>query len=352
MSIKLTARDDDDGRRLDRILRKALPGLPLSAIHRLLRQGCVYVGDKNAAADRRVRTGEIITVNHGEVQDTEESRYPVTKPGVHTTLTAPILYEGAGLLILNKPAGLATHSSGTKGQRTEDRGSLEEQVRTWLAPKLPPSLSFKPGPLHRLDKPSSGIIVFSTNLEGARLFSALLRERKLKKSYLCLVEGILNRNEIWRDELVRDYECKKTFAGSGTPGHSEGYNSEGYNTDGSEAKTALTRVSPIAGNAVCTLIQAEIETGRTHQIRAQAAARGHPLVGDTKYGGKPFPVRKSAGANGPLPRYISFLLHAWRLEFPTEFPSKTPLPRIIEAPPPDYFREYLSNSTFPCIIIQ
>jgi len=303
MPLILTAAGDDDGRRLDRILRKALRGLPLSAIHRLLRKGAVLVNGESAPADYLIHTGEIITV---PVRADAAQKSPVKEsvnmePGV-------ILFEGAGILVLNKPPGLAVHGM----------GSLEEQVLSYLRPKLPPSLSFRPGPLHRLDKPSSGIIAFSTNLEGARSFSTLMRERKIKKFYLALVEGRIERSEIWQDELVRDRQRRKTF--SGLPED--------------DTKTALTNVRPLAGTAASTLILAEIETGRTHQIRAQAAARGHPLVGDRKYGGKPFPrdaAQKDSG--GPTVPGASFLLHAWRMEFP----AGTPFPPYIEAPVPKNF---------------
>ena len=310
MSITLTAAGDDDGRRLDRILRKALRDLPLSAIHRLLRKGTVLVDGKTASADTRIGTGQIITIpeyNHGVTRRKEEksNQNSVKLRGEKFELPE-ILYEGEGLLILNKPAGLAVHG----------RGSLEDMVLDYLKPKLPPSLSFRPGPLHRLDKPSSGAIVFSTNLRGARFFSALMRQRKIKKSYLALVEGVIKKDEVWQDELARDQDLKKTFTND-----SKGRLREG------ETKTALTRVSPLAGNSAClqagsTLILAEIETGRTHQIRAQAAARGHPLLGDKKYGGKPFP-----GGGG-------FLLHAWRMECN----YWAPVPCLIEAPLPDDFR--------------
>ena len=191
--------------------------------------------------------------------------------------------------------------------------SLEDRVLAYLEPKLPPSLSFKPGPLHRLDRPSSGIVAFSTNLEGARLFSSLMRERKIKKSYLALVTGTIEKAELWADDLVRDREMKKTFIGRPSP--------DGI---GAEGKTALTKVVPLLKSPACTLILAEIETGRTHQIRAQAAAHGHPLLGDKKYSGSAQKNQYSAGG---------FLLHAWRMEFG----EGTPFPPVIEAPLPERF---------------
>jgi 23S rRNA pseudouridine955/2504/2580 synthase len=150
-------------------------------------------------------------------------------------------------------------------------------------------------------------MVFSTSLEGARRFSALLRERRIKKRYLALVDGILEESEFWEDLLVRDREAKKTFIAT---------------VDEPGARRAGTRVFPLKttenshrnGNFLSekprkgkTLVLLEIETGRTHQIRSQAAFHGHPLAGDRKYGGSP-------QAEG-------LLLHALSLEFPPELCS-------------------------------
>jgi 23S rRNA pseudouridine955/2504/2580 synthase len=187
MPISLTAAADDDGRRLDRILRKALPDMPLSAIHRLLRKGGVLVDGEKAAIDHRVRAGQTITINLKNISPRREGAKGFAEFANHARNVASLrlgerkiqnnvipdilLFEGAGLLFLNKPAGLQVHG----------RGSLEDMVRAYLEPKLPPSLSFRPGPLHRLDRPSSGVIAFSTSLEGARVFSAMLRKRMITK---------------------------------------------------------------------------------------------------------------------------------------------------------------------------
>jgi 23S rRNA pseudouridine955/2504/2580 synthase len=305
----LTAATDDDGRRLDRILRKALPDMPLSAIHSLLRKGRVLVDGVPGKGEVRVRSGAVIQipVYGGEIR----AAAPVKNHG-QPNFGLNILWENADFLALNKSAGMAVHGPDS---------SLETLARSYLAPKLPPSLSFKSGPLHRLDKPSSGIIVFSKSLEGARAFSALLRERRVRKTYLALLEGILDREETWEDALSRDRKRGKSFAGSGG----------GARTGEDAPKAALTRVYPLArtkaGTAGFTLARLEIDTGRTHQIRAQAAAHGHPLAGDRKYGGE-------AQKGG-------FLLHAWSLELPDDAPVG--LPRRLEAPLPDHFGKRIAT---------
>jgi 23S rRNA pseudouridine955/2504/2580 synthase len=241
-----------------------------------------------------------------------------------------IIYESADLLAVNKEAGVEVHGP----------GSLDALARAYLAPKLPPSLSFRPGPLHRLDRPTSGVLVFSASLRGARRFSALLREGKIRKLYLALAEGNVEEPGFWEDSLFRDREARRTLVSA-------------------EGKPARTRFSPLgvcAGNGAgpYSLLMLEPETGRCHQIRAQAAARGHPLGGDKKYGGRPLPAAffppppaafPPAGPGGGSSGRPPFLLHAWRLIPSGETGFFPPL----EAPPPDYFRGLIERLFGPVL---
>jgi 23S rRNA pseudouridine955/2504/2580 synthase len=321
----LQAGNDDGGRRLDRILRKALPGVPLSALHRLLRRGRILVDGRPAAAADRVAAGSVILVLDAAAAlrgDGSAGTFAAA-PGVGGARSdrgrpaAParrpeILAEGRGLLILDKPAGLAVHGP----------DSLDAWARSYLESALPPSLSFRPGPLHRLDRPSSGIVVFSKSLEGARRFSFLLRERRLGKYYLALAEGDLAEPARWEDRLAG-----KDAGAAVRPVRPAGKGA---------GKDAITAVLPLAGAGGFTLLLAKIETGRTHQIRAQAALRGHPLAGDRKYGG----------------RGEGFFLHAWALDIPVGELAALGLEGggdgagayfRITAPPPGLFRRRIGG---------
>jgi 23S rRNA pseudouridine955/2504/2580 synthase len=284
----------------------------------MLRQGRVLVNGAAGAAEDRIAAGSIITIPDSAAFSPNSSL-----PIPNSSLLLDILREEPDLLFLNKPAGLAVHGP----------GSLDEQVRAYLRDTLSPSLSFRPGPLHRLDKPTSGIIVFSKTLAGARSFSALLREGRIRKQYLALVEGHVEEAAVWEDLLVRDKTAQKTFsAGPGGTGKT-GDRAAVSPGSGGAVKKARTRIRPLAVStgplpgrgmdAIYSLILAEIETGRTHQIRAQAAARGFPLAGDNKYGGGP----QTGG----------FLLHAWKLELPGS-PGGRERPLAIRAPLPEQFR--------------
>jgi len=298
----LTAGRDDSGRRLDRVLRRALPDLPLSLIHRLFRQGKVLLDGAAARPRAKVREGSEIRV--GAERKAKVSRSPSRAIASPPPLP-PVLARGSGVVVFNKPSGLASQGP----------GSLDSAVKAahdakTLSGSGSASLSFRPGPLHRLDRNTSGIVAFSENLDGARLFTRLLREGRMTKTYLAILDGrIPHREEIlWKDSLYRDGAARKTVVGDGV---------------GGRPKTeARTRIAVLAVGKRHTLARAVIETGRTHQIRAQAAARGHPLAGDSKYGG-------SVLADG-------FFLHAWKLEFDTGIAG---LPGTVVAPPPEAFAE-------------
>ncbi|MDR2136213.1 MAG: RluA family pseudouridine synthase [Treponema sp.] len=305
----LSAGADDGGRRLDRVLRKALPDVPLSRIHRLLREGRVLVDKRPRDAAFRVRAGQEIAVP--AAQETGPSAGPGAQGGARTAPGAlAILYESPDLLAINKAAGVPVHGPA---------GSLDALVRAYLAPRLPPSLSFRPGPLHRLDQPTSGIVVFSASLAGARRFSALLREGKIRKQYLALVEGRVDLPGRWEDPLLRDREKRQTEVAAGGKTARTGYTPLAWYPGGKDG---------CAGG--CTLLLLEPETGRRHQIRAQAAFHGHPLAGDSVYGGRPLPDPPLPGPFKPPGPAPPFLLHAWKLT------GAGPLPPL-EAPPPDYF---------------
>jgi 23S rRNA pseudouridine955/2504/2580 synthase len=319
--ISLAAAADDEGRRLDRALRKALPDMPLSAIHSLLRKGRILVDGVPGKASDRVRAGSTIRV---PARDGGAPVLPAQHiaPNLMPNSDLDILWEDADFLVLNKSAGLAVHGP--------DKESLEALVSAYLAPKLPPSLSFRSGPLHRLDKPVSGVILFSKSLEGARSFSALLRERRIRKTYLALLEGIFDRDETWEDVLERDRNLGKSFVARG----------HAPETGEDAPREARTRVRPLAHTAkagAATLARLEIDTGRTHQIRVQAAAHGHPLAGDRKYGGAALDV----GARGNARGSGSFLLHAYSLELPGG--ALPGLPRRLEAPLPEYFKTKITK---------
>ncbi len=334
---RLVLGKDDEGRRLDRVLRIALGGMPLSAIHRALRKGDIRVGGARRDPESRCAAGDVVEISGvllgpdvnfpGEpsAMPPEESRLadlrvPCRPPAPSPSF--PILLETSDIVFVDKPIGILVH---------DGADSLEALVRQYLAPTLASSLSFAPGPLHRLDRNTSGVIAFSKSIDGARAFSEALRERRVTKTYLALLEGRIEESASWDDFIARDGASRRSLVSTAVD-DVPSFPSAGRDASLSAAgaKEALTKVTPLAFFDGLTLAEIALGTGRTHQIRAQAAAHGHPLAGDRKYGGRPC----------EQPYY----LHAWRLS--TSGIRLAGLPPAVEAPIPHYFIEKTRKS-FP-----
>jgi 23S rRNA pseudouridine955/2504/2580 synthase len=314
MAFTAQITENDQNRRLDRIVRKALPQLPLSAIHKMFRKGQVYIDGKPVPASFKPQAGSILEIPElfpetplgTPITGSKVSKAPPLR--LQNTDTGPsfrILFENEALLFINKEAGIPVHG----------KDSLALAVQTYLGPKLAPSLSFKPGPLHRLDQGTSGIITFSKNLIGAQRFSTALREHGLEKWYVALLQGCMTEPAKWSDTLLRDQDRRMSDLVNETDG----------------GKHAVTRVYPLFHTALthnpATLVFIKLETGRTHQIRVQAAHHGYPLLGDIKYGAK-----KQAQP---------WVLHAYTLAGLGQLDLG--LPDSIQAPLPDVQVEYLER---------
>jgi len=280
---------NDQNRRLDRILKKAFPLRSPGDLYKALRKGLILVNGKKAGAETRLTEGDRLTfkgILAEELSIETGSSFPVCSP----PQTLPVVWENGDLICLNKPRGQLVHGP----------DSLEVQVRAYLAAQIEESLSFTPGPLHRLDRNTTGLIMFSRSLRGAQVFTEKLRNRRLVKLYLAVLEGLLTEPQLWEDPLLRR---------------------EGVTTrDPREGSPAKTELSPLLSDSHLSLAIIRIHTGKPHQIRAQAAHHGFPLAGDIKYGGSPKPG--------------GFRLHAWRLldsEAPPLFPPLT------AAPPSGFF---------------
>ena len=280
-----TAGTEDDGRRLDRIIR-AITTVPASRINRALRKGDIRLNGARTSASARVAAGDTISVYEGllgsEAAVGSSADGPSTgEAGAHARVelqnAAGIVYEDDSIVALNKRVGVLVHGD----------DSLEQLVRAYLAARDtaqsagPTSLAFTPGPLHRLDRNTSGLVLFSAGIDGARDVSRAIREGRVRKDYIALLDGIFEHPQMWSDRLARDKSARVTRLAT-------------------KGRTARTHVTPILHSRHHTLARIRIETGITHQIRAQAAIHGHPLSGDAKYGSR---VR------------VSYLLHSRSLHF-------------------------------------
>jgi 23S rRNA pseudouridine955/2504/2580 synthase len=209
-----------------------------------------------------------------------------------------ILLETPDLAVVDKPRGMLTHGP----------GGIDEAARAYYAARMASSLAFTPAPLHRLDRNTSGALAVSASSSGAARFSEALRSGLVKKTYLALLSGDLEQEETWRDTLGRESSTGTSFVVD-------------------EGKSAVTHVRPVFRGAGLTIAYIQLDTGRTHQIRVQAAAHSHPLAGDSKYGG--------------IPMHGGYILHCAALGIPAGVAGTGPL-RVI-APLPSQAKAVLTG---------
>ncbi len=279
----LAVGDDAEGQRIDNYLVKVLKGVPKSHIYRILRSGEVRVNRRKVGPDVRLSSGDQLRI------PPIRASAPARNPGggaMDRAALPPILFEDDALVVLDKPAGLAVH-----GGSGISFGAIE-QLRH--ARPDAPFLEL----VHRLDRDTSGVLVIAKKRSALTGLHAQLRDGAMDKRYFVLVRGK------WRDALRR-VELSLTGYVTG-----DGERRVRVDAAGRLARTVFRRVKlwPNA-NPPLALLEAELETGRTHQIRVHLAHLGFPLAGDDKYGD--FAWNKALARQG-LKRMF---LHAHRIRF-------------------------------------
>lgn len=347
---EFTAKSDDNGKRFDRVTRIILNAENLSEVYKFMRKGLVRLNGKKAEPSVRITEGDIISVPYfllesNKFSDTlgndenksarinsnfvSEKSASTRRKSISEKFSAsfpfPIVFENEALLVIDKPYDIPVHGSysskrGAHRKNENDFFSVAEAISEFFPSN---SLSFKCAPLHRLDRRTTGILVCSKNIEGARWFSEKLSAHQIKKTYIAITEGIIEKTETWRDYISPNEKIAHSSSSQFFTVTASNYGSP-----------ATTNVTPLSygkfGEKKYTLALFEIETGRKHQIRAQSSRHGHPLLGDESYGAAAFP--KSLSVKQKL------FLHAWKIYFPE---NQLGIPPEISVPPSANFKEIL-----------
>ncbi len=246
------------GQRIDNFLLRVLKGVPKSRIYRLLRKGEVRVNRGRIRADYRLKAGDQVRIPPVRVTEPRASN---PAQGAIDTLARSILYEDERLLVLDKPSGMAVHGGSGLSY------GVIEALRA-LRPNAP-YLEL----VHRLDRDTSGCLLIAKRRSELRTLHELLRRGAVEKRYLLLVRGDWSQGP-WKI----DAPLRKNQVRSG----------ERMVRVDDEGRRALTHFRFLEGYGNASLMEAELKTGRTHQIRVHAAHAGHPLAGDDKYGDAAF----------------------------------------------------------------
>jgi 23S rRNA pseudouridine1911/1915/1917 synthase len=318
--------------RLDQFLAAQLEGVSRSRVQLLIAQGDVLVNGEREKPSLKLRGGERIAIT-GEP-------HPAPLKATPEEIPLDVVYEDPDLAVVNKPAGMTVHAGAGRNEDARSRGTLVNALLFRFQALSSTGGELRPGIVHRLDKDTSGLIVVAKNDRTHAALGEMFASRRIRKTYIALVQGAVerqrgtihagvSRNPVRRTRMTAQPQRNARPAVS----HYE----------------VVRRLDSRFGKF--TLLRVRIETGRTHQIRVHMASIGHPVVGDTLYGGAGQLTEQAASQAAPSmtarhkvePERLRLgrnFLHAARLEFAHPITGKL---LELEAPLPVELESFLAR---------
>jgi len=315
------------GQRFDKYLKKYLSQAGSGFIYKMLRKKNITLNGKKASGNELLSEGDVVkmffaeetfekfTMSENDAHKTKCEINVVEKSGkriiIYNSFSIEILYEDNNVIFMNKPAGLLSQPDNSKTV------SMVEILSAYLiadADKSGGPSGFRPGICNRLDRNTSGVIAAGKTVKGLQELSEAIRKRTVKKMYVCLVEGKVTSSGELKGYLTKDEDSNKV--------HLSKEQVEG-------ASYIETIYRPIQSNGVVTMLEVQLITGKTHQIRAHMASIGHPILGDKKYNSSMKSISKYQ------------MLHAHKMIFEKMDGVLSVLSgKTIEAKMPDGYKKY------------
>lgn len=267
--IKMT--ENEAGQRVDRFLRKYLKEFTLGDIYKLFRKSKVKLNGKKVKENQMLNEGDLLQLFIEKPVAFPRQERHIEKPAQSIDL----IYEDENILIADKPAGLLTHPD-----KPGDTDTLIDRAlyHIYKQSGINESQTFSPAVCNRLDRNTGGIVIIAKNYKTLKAVNHSIRERWLRKLYLCIVSGKMEQSGELKGYLEKDVDRNIVSIGE---------------TDAGEGRHIHTKYKTLAVSDKITvlgkefsLLEVELVTGRSHQIRAHFSAIGHPLAGDVKYGDK------------------------------------------------------------------
>jgi 23S rRNA pseudouridine955/2504/2580 synthase len=268
---------DREGQRLDNFLMARMKGLPRSVIYRIIRTGQVRVNGGRAKPANKLQAGDMVRLPPATIREDGNADIP---PKVMQLLTQSICYEDQNLMVVDKPAGMAVHAGSGLSWGVID-----------VIRKLRPGRNVDL--VHRLDRETSGCLLLALDGEALRILNEQIKQQSMDKRYLCLLDGHMDEAVVEVHEPIGKYERS----------------GQRFMRVDAEGKKAHTTFRLLQNFGPCSYVEAELHTGRTHQIRVHAAHMGMALLGDKRYAP---PARQKHWKKLGCKRLF---LHAHQLEF-------------------------------------
>lgn len=274
---ELTINKNDSGQRLDKFLSKKFKTMPKSLMYKYIRIKCIKLNGKKCKIDDTLHEGDVLTFYiKDEFFEQAPERYDFMKAPIKLS----IVYEDENLLLLDKPQGLLVHPD-----KEYHFDSLVARVKHYLYDKgeykPKEENSFSPATVNRIDRNTGGIVIAAKNSEALKTLNRLMKERQIEKYYLCLCEGLFKKKEGLVESGLKKNERNNTVSK--------------VKLGTEDSKESATRYKVIDEKDGYSLVECQLLTGRTHQIRVHMASLKHPLAGDTKYGGKALRIHGNVG---------------------------------------------------------